>query len=94
VIAAAAAAQIPAVQNHKIRLPFESSFFFSPSLSLSLSLFQTSSSSPTASQPAIIMACLFVAPAGCCQGTHISAPNQQVTTHHCLLLLCALRFIF
>jgi hypothetical protein len=83
VIAAAAAAPIPAVQNHKIRLPFESSFF-----SLSLSLSQTSSS-PTGSQPAIIMACLFVAPAGCCHGTHISAPNQQVTTHHCLLLFCA-----
>jgi hypothetical protein len=44
----AAAAQIPAIQIHKIRLPFESSFFFSLSLSLSFLPFQTSSSpSPT-----------------------------------------------
>jgi len=43
VIAAAAAAPIPAVQNHKIRLPFESSFF---SLSLSLSDFFFSNRQP------------------------------------------------
>ncbi len=77
------AVQIPAVQNHKIRLPFESSFFFSLSLSFSDFFFFSNR------QAGIIMACLFVAPASCCQGTHISAPNQQVTTHHCLLLLCA-----
>jgi hypothetical protein len=54
VIAAAAAAPIPAVQNHKIRLPFESSFFsLSLSLSLRLLLLQQA-----ASQPLLWPACL------------------------------------
>jgi hypothetical protein len=56
VIAAAAAAQIPAVQNHKIRLPFESSFSLSLSLSLFFRLLRLLQQ--PASQPLLWPACL------------------------------------